>query len=89
MTQPKKPRIIQPPIPATEDVEGSLDFDAERTRLRNLTNVELRKHGTACGKIANIDRGGWCDWNRYELAKEEFRRRQNERRIKTKVLEQR
>jgi hypothetical protein len=63
----KKPcSYIQQSIPATEDAEESLEFDAEHTRFRSKTDLELRG---------------------YQMAKQEFRHRQNERRIKTRVVE--
>jgi hypothetical protein len=65
---------------------GEFDFERENAKLRRMTDIQLREHGQECGRqvdamLKTMSGSRHADY-RYELAKEEFRRRQAERNYK-------
>jgi hypothetical protein len=55
------------------------DFDAEKAKLKKMTDAELREYGRAYSKLAKLhtqESPRWNDLYRLELATHEYRTRQ-------------
>ena len=78
MTRPKKPSpYLQSPL-AAQHVEEPFDFEAEKAKLKKMTDTELRIYGNEYAKLAKAhcqDSPKWHDIYRLELAKLEYRSR--------------
>jgi hypothetical protein len=84
MTRSKNPSSYLQSSDAARSSEAEFDFDAEKKKLRQMMDDELREHGQECGRRVDAELKTssivWHAHHRYELAKEEFRRRQDEKR---------
>ena len=82
MTPPKKPSpYLQSPL-AAQHVEEPFDFEAEKAKLKKMTDTELRIYGNEYAKLAKAhsqDSPRWHDVYRLELAKLEYRSRHRKR----------
>jgi hypothetical protein len=78
MTRPKKPTSYLQSPPAARHVEEPFDFEAERAKLKKMTDTELRIYGNEYAKLVKAhsqDSRKWHDIYRLELAKLEYRSR--------------
>ena len=78
MTRPRKsfPYHYTPSVSRPEE---PFDFDAEKAKLKKMTDAELREYGRAYSKLAKLHtlkEPRWHDLYRLELATHEYRSRQ-------------
>ena len=85
MAQTKSASVVYRQSIPSSSSRGEFDFKTENAKLRQMTDIQLREHGQECGRqvdaISSETTSGFRHANyRYELAKEEFSRRHEERR---------
>jgi hypothetical protein len=76
MTRPRNPNPYPQTPSVTKHVEEPFDFEAEKAKLKKMTDTELRIYGNDYAKLAKghcVDSPKWHAVYRLELARLEFR----------------